>query len=147
MEPREFHRGDYIITTDPGKIEAEKVHGFLSQYSYWAQNRPIETIKRSMENSLNFGVFHGNELVGFARIVTDYATFAWLCDVIVIPQERGNGLGIWLVECITNFPELTSIKRLFLATKDAHGLYEKYGGFQILNHPERWMEKINSQAS
>jgi GNAT superfamily N-acetyltransferase len=147
MQPREYHRGDYRITTDSEKIEAEKVHAFLSQHSYWAQNRALEAVKHSMEHSLNFGVFHGCDLVGFARVVTDYTTFAWLCDVIVVPEHRGHGLGIWLVECVTTYPELEGIKRIFLATRDAHELYAKYGGFQVLNHPERWMERVHPQAS
>jgi GNAT superfamily N-acetyltransferase len=146
LTPREFKRGEYLISTDTGKIDAEKVHGFLSQYSYWAPNRKLDVVRRSLENSLNFGVFHRDDLVGFARVVTDYATFAWLCDVIILPEHREHGLGKWLVECIINHPDIKPIRRLLLATRDAHGLYSKYGGFQPLANPERWMEKFNPNA-
>lgn len=147
MSAVEYHRGNYTITTEPSKISCEKVHWFLTQYSYWAKNRSLETVSQSMANSLNFGILYQNDLVGFARIVTDYATFAWLCDVIISPDQRRQGLGIWMVECIINHPDLIGIKRMILATLDAHGLYEKYGKFKPLTNPERWMEKINPDAA
>lgn len=141
-----YKRGEYLITTDPKTIDFKKVHKYLCQYSYWAANRTLETVVKSMDHSLNFGILKDDMLVGYARVVTDSATFAWLCDVIIIPEERGNGLGKWLVECITTHPDLSGIRRILLATRDAHGLYEKYGGFKPLANPERWMEKLNPDA-
>lgn len=142
----EYQRGNYTISTDLSKIPCDTVQQFLNQYSYWAQKRPLETIQRAMANSLNFGIFFQDRLVGFARVVTDYATFGWLCDVIIHPDYRGAGLGIWVVESVTNHPDLVGIKRLILATSDAHGLYERHGGFKGLPNPERWMEKFNPDA-
>jgi N-acetylglutamate synthase-like GNAT family acetyltransferase len=146
MAPIEYQRGDYIITTDPTRISCEKVQGLLNQYSYWAKTRPLETIQKAVANSLNFGILHQGNLVGFARVVTDYATFGWLCDVIISPQERGKGLGIWIVECVINHPDLAGIRRIILATNDAHGLYARHGSFNPLGNPERWMEKFNPDA-
>ncbi len=139
----EDHRDNYTISTDPARLDIDVIYHFLTTGSYWAQNRPLEVVKRSIENSLNFGVYCDNHQVGFARVVTDYATFAWLCDVYIDPQARGAGLGKWLVECIVNHPDLKGLRRLLLATRDAHELYRKYGGFTELANPERWMEKFN----
>ena len=91
MKILEYHRGDHMITTDASKIDCESIHWFLTQYSYWAQHRPLEVVRRSMENSFNFGIFHHDTLVGYARVVTDATTFAWLCDVVIVPEQRGNG--------------------------------------------------------
>jgi GNAT superfamily N-acetyltransferase len=146
MSALEYHRGDFTITTDTSRIDCEKVHWFLNQYTYWARNRSLQVVQHAMENSLNFGIHCQDDLVGFARVVTDYATFAWLCDVIITPEHRGKGLGIWVVECVTNHPDLRGIRRIILATQDAHGLYQKHGGFKPLANPERWMEKFNPDA-
>ncbi len=139
-------RGDYLITTDREMMDIKKVHEYLNHYSYWASTRTLETVSCSMDHSLNFGILKDNFLVGYARVVTDFATFAWLCDVIIIPEERGNGLGKWLVECITTHPDLLGIRRFLLATRDAHSLYEKYGGFNPIANPDRWMEKFDPEA-
>ena len=147
MHIEEYHRDDgYTISNDPARVNAQRVHEFLTQLTYWAQNRKLEIVERSIQNSLVFGIYKGSEQVGFARVVTDYATFGWLCDVIIHPDHRKYGLGKWLVECITNHPDLKSIRRLLLATLDAHGLYGTYGGFTPLANPERWMEKFNPEA-
>jgi len=139
-------RGVYRITTDPSMMDSKKVYEYLRTYSYWASTRTLETVARSMDHSLNFGVLKKDILIGYARVVTDLTTFAWLCDVIIIPEERGNGLGKWLVECITTHPDLLGVRRFLLATRDAHSLYKKYGGFNLIANPERWMEKINPDA-
>jgi GNAT superfamily N-acetyltransferase len=143
MEIQEYHRNNYIISTDPARLSIERIHEFLTLHSYWAQNRPIEIMQRAVENALNFGLYCGEEMVGYARIVTDYATFSWLCDVVIVPQHRGHGLGKWLVECIVNHPELKDQRRIMLATRDAHELYRVHGGFELIHNPDRWMEKIN----
>lgn len=141
----EYERGKYIISTDKDRLDVDAVHQFLSTQAYWALNRPIEIVKATIENSICFGVYEeeAKKQIGFARVVTDYATFAWVCDVFIIPEYRSRGLGKWLVECIVNYPELTSLRRIVLATRDAHDLYRKYGNFTTLRTPERWMERLN----
>ncbi len=146
MEHYELHRDEYTVSTDPARLDIRRIHDFLSRQSYWALNRPLEVVQRSIENSLNFGLYFGTEQVGFARVITDYATFAWICDVFVLPEHRQHGLGKLLVEAFTNHPDLKPLRRLLLATRDAHELYRKYGAFAPLGNPERWMEKINPQA-
>ncbi len=143
---QEYHRGNYTISNDPARLDLAVIHGFLSTGSYWAQNRPMKVVKRSIENSLNFGVYRNDRQVGFARVVTDYATFAWLCDVFVLPEERGAGLGKWLVECVVSHPDIQPLRRLLLATRDAHELYRQYGGFTPLGSPDRWMERIKDNS-
>lgn len=115
------------------------VHEFLRR-SYWAQNIPSETVRRSIENSLCFGLFKAEKQIGFARVVTDYATFAYLCDVFVIEEFRGRGMSKWLMETILAHPELQNLRRWLLATKDAHGLYGQFG-FTALDAPEVFMER------
>jgi GNAT superfamily N-acetyltransferase len=138
----EWRRGEYVISTDPSMLDLDVVHGFL-QRSYWASERPLETIKRSVEGSLNFGLYRANDQrqVGFARVVTDFATFAWLCDVFVDEAHRGQGLGVWLMETVVEHPELRCMRLWMLGTRDAHGLYEKIG-FTPLSAPEKWMQKF-----
>ncbi len=112
----EWQREGFSINTDRDRLDVEVIHTFLSRDSYWGQGRAVETVKRSIENSLNFGLYHGEQQVGFARVVTDYATFAWLADVFVLEQYRGKGLGKWLIEVIISHPELQKFRRWVLAT-------------------------------
>lgn len=146
MEILEYHRENYTISTDFSRLDLDAVHELLTKHTYWAQHRSPEKVRKSAENSLNYGVYCGDELVGYARVVTDYVTFAWLCDVIIRPDHRASGLGKWLVTCIINHPDLKSIRRIMLATRDAHELYRKYGEFTPLQHPERWMERYHPDA-
>ncbi|HEX8217637.1 MAG TPA: GNAT family N-acetyltransferase [Chloroflexia bacterium] len=140
-ETHEWHRDGYTISTDPQRLDLEVIHGFLANDSYWAQGRSVETIRRSIEHSLAFGVYEGERQVGFCRVITDYATFAWLADVFVVEAYRGRGLAVWLVETVISHPELQGLKRWLLATKDAHGLYAKYG-FEPLPEVDRWMTRL-----
>ena len=135
----EWQKGEYLISTDKLRLDLEVIHDFLSK-SYWAQGRSLEVIKRGIENSLNFGIYQEGKQVGFARVVTDYATFAWLADVFVLEEHRGQGLGKWLIEVMLSHPRLQGFRRWALATKDAHELYRNFG-FDALNRPERWMER------
>lgn len=137
---REWQRGEYTIGTDPNRLDIRVIHDFISNQSYWAQGRTIETMQRALDNSLNFGLYKNNQQVGFARVVTDRATFAWIADVFVLPEERGRGLSKWLMEVILTHPELQGFRRWVLATKDAHSLYARFG-FIALHRPERWMER------
>jgi GNAT superfamily N-acetyltransferase len=141
---REWKRGEFSISTDPKQLDITVIHKYLSTDSYWAQGRTVDTVKRSIENSLNFGLYKGKQQIGFARIVTDYATFAWLADVFVLDTYRGRGFGKWLVEVILSHPDLQRFRRWVLATKDAHELYRQFG-FIELKRPERWMERSDPQ--
>ena len=132
-------RGTYSVSTDKSLLDLQVIHSYLST-SYWAAGRSIDTVRRSIENSLPFGVYNDKEQVGFARVVTDYATFAWLADVFILEPHRGQGLSKWLMEVIVSHPELQGFRRWVLATKDAHELYRKFG-FLELKQPERWMER------
>ncbi len=135
----------YTISTDKALLDVSRIYDFLASSSYWGRDRSSETVRTSIEHSLCFGVYHGQELVGFARVVTDYAIFAWLCDVFVIEAHRKEGIGKALMATILNCPELGKVKRWMLGTRDAHGLYKHYG-FRQLKDPDMFMERINSVA-
>jgi GNAT superfamily N-acetyltransferase len=135
-----WERGDYLISTDRSRLNIALIHEFLSTTTYWALGRAPDVVQRSIDNSFPFGIYKGNDQVGFARVVTDYATFAWVADVFVLPEQRGQGLSKWLMEVILSHPELQGFRRWVLATKDAHSLYARFG-FIELHRPERWMER------
>jgi GNAT superfamily N-acetyltransferase len=136
----EWRRGEYLISTDKSRLNVELVRDFL-KLSYWASGIPVEIVRRSIDNSLVFGVYTDDEQVGFARVVTDYATFAYLADVFVLEAHRGRGLGKWMMQVITSHPRLQGFRRWMLATRDAHELYRKYG-FAELERPETFMEIV-----
>ncbi|MEV0718275.1 GNAT family N-acetyltransferase [Asanoa sp. NPDC050611] len=135
----ELTRDGYELSTDPGRLDFERVHRWLSTDSYWAANRPREIVERSIENSIVLGIYRDGAQVAFARVVTDRATFGWLCDVYVDPDERGHGLGTWLAETARDLLAEAGVLRIILATWDAHGVYEK-AGFVPVARPDRWME-------
>jgi GNAT superfamily N-acetyltransferase len=138
----------YAISTDKTLLDVSLIHAYLSRSSYWATGRTLDAVVRSIEHSLCFGVFAADGgQVGFARVVTDHATFAWLCDVFVVEEHRARGLGRRLVEAVTSHPDLQDIRRILLATRDAHSLYAEHGGFAPLAHPERWMERLAPSPS
>ena len=117
----------YSISTDKELLDIVVIHQYLSLESYWAKNIPLEVVKRSVEHSLCFGVYHHSTQIGFARVITDKATFAYLADVFILPQHRGKGLSKWLVTTIHAHPDLQGLRRWILGTKDAHGLYAQFG--------------------
>ena len=137
---REWQRGEYAISTHDDRLDISVILDFIANQSYWGQGRSLETVQRALNNSLNFGLYKDKQQVGFARVVTDYATFAWIADVFVLPEHRGQGLSKWLMEVILSHPELQGFRRWVLATKDAHSLYARFG-FIPLHRPERWMER------
>lgn len=139
----EAKRENFAISTDPMRLDIDAICAFLSR-SYWANDRPRERIERSLANSLVFGMYDGEKQIGLARVVTDYATFAWLCDVVIDDAYRGKGLGKWLMETILSHPELQGLRRWLLATRDAHGLYSQFG-WKPLANPEKWMAKFSSE--
>ena len=127
------------ISTDKKRLDIEVIHEFLSKDSYWAKGRDIEIVKRSIENSLCFGVYNDDKQIGFARVVTDYAVFAWILDVFILVDYRGKGYGKMLMNAIMTHNKLQNLQRWGLGTEDAHGLYEQFG-FQPLRKPGNIME-------
>lgn len=136
----EATRGEFLISTDRNRLDIDAIQRFLAVESYWARERTPEQTKTAIENSVCFGVYHADKLIGFARVVTDHATFAYLGDVFIINEYRGRGLSKWLMEVIISHPDLQGLRRWVLATRDAHSLYEKFG-FHAFVHPDRWMER------
>jgi GNAT superfamily N-acetyltransferase len=137
-EMNEWQRDGFTISTDRARLDREAVHEFLAG-SYWAKGIPREILDRSIEGALCFGIYEGGRQIGFARVITDYATFAYLADVYVLEPHRGRGLATWLMQSILSHPDLQGLRRWMLVTRDAHPLYRKIG-FRELAHPERIME-------
>jgi len=133
-----IQQGAYTISTDKDRLDIPYIHHFLSR-SYWAENIPVDTVAKSIDGSLCFGVYESGKQVGFARVITDKATFGYLADVFIDEAFRGRGLSKWLVETITAHPDLQGLRRFMLATRDAHGLYAQYG-FTALTFTDRWMQ-------
>jgi GNAT superfamily N-acetyltransferase len=134
----EWRRGEYSISTDVEQLDLDVIHRFLSEESYWAAGVARDVVERSIENSICFGLYGASGQVGFARVVTDRAAFAYLADVFVLPDHRGRGLGKWIIETVLAHPDLQDLRRFFLGTADAHSLYERYG-FRPID-PSRMME-------
>lgn len=137
----EFRLGEFLISTDPAKLDADAVHAFVSR-TYWAKGVAREVVEKSLRHSLCFGMYHEGRQIGLARVITDRATFGYLADVYVLEQYRGRGLAKWLVSCILAHPHLQGLRSLRLATRDAHGLYRQFG-FTELKHPEEHLELIS----
>jgi GNAT superfamily N-acetyltransferase len=136
----EWKRDGFTISTDKERLDRAAIHEFL-RGSYWAKGVPREIVDRSVENSLCFGLYDGQRQVGFARVISDLATFGYLADVFVLESHRGRGLATWFMETVMSHPDLQGIRRWMLVTRDAHGLYRK-AGFTALSQPERIMEKL-----
>jgi GNAT superfamily N-acetyltransferase len=131
-----------VVTTDRSRLDLDVIHGFLTT-SYWARGVPREIVARSMEHSLCFGAFDEDRQVGFARVISDRATFAYICDVFALESHRGHGVGKSLMAAIMSHPDLQGLRRWTLSTRDAHGLYRQFG-FGAAGHPERLMEVVDS---
>lgn len=142
IEPIVFteQRGEFLISTDRARLDLPAIHDFLSKHAYWSRNIPYETVARAVASSLNFGLYHQDEQVGYARIVSDYATVAYLGDVFVQEAYRGQGLAKWLISTVMAHPNLQGLRRWILLTQDAHGLYA-HSGWQPIAAPHRWMER------
>jgi GNAT superfamily N-acetyltransferase len=137
-------RGEYRITTDRRDLDVRAIHDFLAR-SYWSPGVPIGVVEKAIANSLCFGLFHGRDQVGLARVITDKATFAYLADVYVLEAHRGKGLSKWMLEVIRGHPDLQGLRRFMLATSDAHGLYAQFG-FTPLANPSRMMEVLDAEV-
>jgi GNAT superfamily N-acetyltransferase len=135
---QERRKGKYSISTNPKRMDLAAIHRYLSR-SFWAEGIPKRIVARSIKNSLCFGLFHDRAQVGFARVITDRATFAYLCDVYVLEEYRAQGLGKWLIKTVMAHPDLQGLRRFHLVTRDAHGLYERFG-FEPPKNPVRHME-------
>ncbi len=140
----EFKKDKFTISDDVSRLDIDAICDFLSR-AYWADKRPRHLIERSIKHSLNFGVYDGERQVGFARVVTDQTIFAYLCDVFIHEDYRGQSLGKWMMECVFAHPDLQGLRRWCLLTRDAHGLYQQFG-FTELSDPPRWMEKFDATA-
>jgi GNAT superfamily N-acetyltransferase len=138
----EVHKDNFTISTNPTKLDIPFIHSFLSTQSTWAKGIPVSTVERSIHHSLCFGVYQGQTQIGFARIISDFATITYLGDVFIIDSHRGLGLSKWLMEVVLSHPDLQGMRRWMLVTADAHGLYEKFG-FKKLAKPESYMELHN----
>lgn len=134
----EYRRGKFLLSTDPAQLDISLIHSFLTK-SYWAKGISLEVVARSIENSLCFGIYADGKQVGFARVVSDFATYAYIGDVFVLDSFRGHGLGKWMMESIMRHPLLQGLRRWTLLTRDAHGLYAQFG-FTPLKAPDRYME-------
>lgn len=135
----EYRRGEFVISTDPDRLDLDVIHGFLTN-CYWAKGIPRATVERSIEHALCFGIYDGSGAqVGFARVISDFATIAYLGDVFVLESHQGRGLGKWMMQCILEHPALQGLRRWILLTRDAHGLYQQFG-FTPLKSAERYME-------
>lgn len=134
----EKEKDGFIISTDKSKLDINIIHSYLSKESYWNKNIPLETVKKGIEGSVCFGIYNGSNQIGFARVITDGASFGYLADVFILESFRGKGLSKWLMQCILEYPGFKNFRRWLLATKDAHGLYSQFG-FKVLEHPERMM--------
>jgi len=136
-----FERAEYSISTDPGRLDLDAIHAYLTR-AYWCEGIPRQTLERAITNSLCFGLFHGKDQVGLARVITDSATYAYLCDVYILEAHRGKGLAKWLMQCVMAHPALQGLRRFTLATRDAQGLYRQFG-FRELSKPESKMEILH----
>lgn len=137
---QEYRKDNFLVSTDPAKLDLDAIHGYLSR-SYWAEGRSKEIVKESLENSLNFGLYDGDRQIGLARVVTDYVLYAYLCDVYVLEEYRGQGLGKWLLGCMMSYPRFDGLRLWTLRTRDAHGLYRQFG-FTEVENPDRYMDRM-----
>lgn len=136
----EVRKDNFTISTDPARLDRDAIADFLAR-AYWASNRPRPYTERALDNSLVFGLYEGSKQIGLARVVSDYAVFAYLCDVFIHEDYRARGLGKWLIATVMAHPELKDVRRWLLVTNDAHGLYKQFG-FKTIEDPERWMQNF-----
>jgi GNAT superfamily N-acetyltransferase len=141
LEILEACRENLLISTDQARLDIEVIAEMLTR-AYWAKGRTHDVIARYLQHSLVFGVYDDGKQIGLARIISDYTTFAWLCDVFILEDYRGRGISKWLIETILAHPDLQGLRRFVLVTRDAHELYAKYG-FSELSKPDNWMERFN----
>lgn len=137
----EVHKDNFTISTDPARLDMNAIADMLTR-AYWAKGRPRERTERAFANSLVFGIYDEIKQIGMARVISDYAVFAYLCDVFIHEDYRAHGIGKWLMQTVMSHPDLQGLRRWTLATSDAHGLYRQFG-WNAINKPENWMEIFN----
>lgn len=140
-----IYKDTFCISTDKTKLDIDSIHEFLSTKAYWSKNIPKNTVERSIQHSLCFGVYDEGKQIGFARVITDFSAIAYLGDVYILEEYRGRSLSKWLVETIMSHPELQGLRRWILLTSDAHELYRKFGWKDIAD-PSKWMEVHNKNV-
>jgi GNAT superfamily N-acetyltransferase len=137
----EYHHDGFSVSTDPARLDIDAIHDFLARESYWASGRTREIVERALAHSLCFGLYDGQRQIGLARMITDYATYAYVDDVYVLAEYRGRGLATWLLGCVLDHPSLQSVRRITLHTRDAQGFYGRFG-FAPARFPDRYMERV-----
>jgi GNAT superfamily N-acetyltransferase len=139
MPQYECSHGEYFLSTDKKKLDFAVIHHFLSREAYWSAHIPLKTVKKSIAHSLCYGMYLKERQIGFCRVITDMAVFAYLADVFILEPFRGKGLATWMVQCVMEHPDMQGLRRWLLSTRDAHNIYRK-AGFMPLTHPENWMQ-------
>ena len=142
MSYRSFYKNGYCISTEKARLDIKAIHHFLSTQAYWSLNIPLSRVEEAVAHSLNFGLYVKEQQIGFARVISDFSSVAYLGDVYVLPDYRGRGLSKWLMQTIMEYPELQGLRRWILSTADAHGLYKQFG-WKPVAYPDRWMELHN----
>ena len=145
LNDRSYYKDGFCISTDKARLDINAIHHFLSTQAYWSLNIPLSRVEKAIEFSLTFGLYCKERQIGFARIISDYSTMAYLADVYVLPEFRGRGLSKWLMQTIMAYPELQGLRRWILSTADAHGLYKQSGWLPVA-YPERWMEVFDREV-
>jgi GNAT superfamily N-acetyltransferase len=142
---RAFYKDGYCISTEQARLDIKEIHHFLSTQAYWSLNIPFSKVEEAVARSLNFGLYYNKRQIGYARVISDFASIAYLGDVYVLPEYRGRGLSKWLMKTVMEYPELQGMRRWILSTADAHGLYKQFGWVPVA-YPERWMEVHNREV-
>ena len=145
MSYRSFYKNGYCISTEKARLDIKAIHHFLSTKAYWSLNIPLSRVEEAVAHSLNFGLYLKEQQIGYARVISDFASVAYLGDVYVLPDFRGQGLSKWLMQTIMEYPDLQGLRRWILSTADAHGLYKQFG-WKPVTYPERWMEVHNKEV-
>ena len=145
MSYRAFYKDGFSISTEKARLDIKAIHHFLSTQAYWTLNIPLSRVEEAVAHSLNFGLYYKEQQIGYARVISDFSSIAYLGDVYVLPDFRGRGLSKWLMQTIMTYPELQGLRRWLLSTADAHGLYKQFG-WEPVAYPERWMEVHNREV-
>ena len=145
MSYRAFYKDGFCISTEQARLDINAIHHFLSTQAYWSLNIPFSKVEETVAHSLNFGLYYNKQQIGYARVISDFASIAYLGDAYVLPDFRGRGLSKWLMKTIMEYPELQGLRRWILSTADAHGLYKQFGWVPVA-YPERWMEVHNREV-
>ena len=145
MSYRTFYNNEFCISTEKARLDIKAIHQFLSTQAYWSLNIPVCRVEEAIAHSLNFGLYFKERQIGYARVISDFSSIAYLGDVFVLPDFRRQGLSKWLIQTIMEYPDLQGLRRWILSTADAHGLYKQFGWVPVA-YPDRWMEVHNKEV-